>query len=440
MVSFEKTYETFLTINVVLAEPLAKHAEFKFGSFENPYDARTESITMTDGSVRIYVMPDVTAVEGGKIGSTTVNGKTVYYPITEMFTSDGKTEHTGSWYACFPIFKNAVQIIDYADKGAGEEVKYNQNTVEAVNQIPTSLRAIDPQTAFRYEMNANTYPAPTEPHVLNNIVCYTSNRNGLTASNERDENTYIAEYTYTDNMETTYYYYVGYHCAKQTDGSCVTPDTLVTLADGTQKRIDQVSYNDQLLVWDFYTGSYTQAPASIIWNHGVDEYTVISLRFDDGTVVNAINSHGFFDTDENNFVYITDENVKDYVGHNFVKVNGSSYKTVKLVDYTVERKVTGCYSLQSAVYNNFIVEDMFSMTTPDYEGWFDYFNINDDMKYDEEHMHSEIAKYGLTAYEDVSYLGSYELYVALNAKYLNILIGRGVVTMDEVIEMLQKVI
>lgn len=223
------------------------------------------------------------------------------------------------------------------------------------------------------------------------------------------------------------------------DGSCVTPETLVTLADGTKKEIQYVTYEDKLLVWDFHNATYAEVPASIIWNHGDAEYRVISLNFDDGTVVEMINSHGFFDVENNNFVYITEENVESYIGHSFVKVDGDSYTSVKLIDYSVDIKYTGCYSLQSAVYNNFMVENMLSMTTPDYEGWFDYFNINDDMKYDEEHMQSEIEKYGLTSYDEVSYLGSYELYVALNARYLNILIGRGVVTMDEVIEMLQKI-
>ena len=223
------------------------------------------------------------------------------------------------------------------------------------------------------------------------------------------------------------------------DDSCVTGDTLVTLADGTQKRIDEISCDDILLVWDFNTGDYAYAPASIIWNHGDAEYNIASLKFSDGTVVKMINSHGFFDVDANNFVYITQSNVSDYLGHKFVKADGDSYTTVTLVDYSIEREYSGCYSIQTAVYNNFIVENMFSMTTPDYEGWFDYFNITDDMKYDEEHMRQEIEKYGLCSYEEISYLGTYEQYVALNAQYLNILIGRGVVTMDEVIAMLQKI-
>ena len=80
---------------------------------------------------------------------------------------------------------------------------------------------------------------------------------------------------------------------------------------------------------------------------------------------------------------------------------------------------------------------MLSITTPDYEGWFDYFEITDDMKYDEEHMASEIEKYGLTTYEELAEYGTYEQYIALNCQYFNILIGRGVVTMEDILLLLE---
>jgi len=39
--------------------------------------------------------------------------------------------------------------------------------------------------------------------------------------------------------------------------ACVIPDTLVILTDDSRKRIDEVTHEDQLLVWDFYKGEYT---------------------------------------------------------------------------------------------------------------------------------------------------------------------------------------
>jgi dihydrodipicolinate synthase/N-acetylneuraminate lyase len=56
---------------------------------------------------------------------------------------------------------------------------------------------------------------------------------------------------------------------KEASGSiCVAPDTLVTLADGTQKQIKDVTNTDMLMVWDFYKGEYAVAPSAIIFNMG----------------------------------------------------------------------------------------------------------------------------------------------------------------------------
>ena len=218
--------------------------------------------------------------------------------------------------------------------------------------------------------------------------------------------------------------------------ACVTSDTLITLADGTQKRMDEVTYEDQLLVWNFFTGAYDVAPASIIFYHGEDDYEVLILKFDDGTVVKTITSHGFFDVAENDFVIIDAENVEDYIGHSFVKVDGDSRSSVKLVDYSIDVEYTGCYSIQTAQHINFMVENMFSITEPPFTGWFDYFEIGEGMKYDEEKMQVDIEKYGLYTYEEFAEFVTYEQFVAFNGPYLKVLVGRGVVTLEQIFELI----
>ena len=433
VVSFEKNYTETIDINVSVIKATAKNAEFSFGANGTAYGAKL--VTIGD---KTYVMPDVTATVSGKIGSTTVNGTTVYYPITEMYTSDGKTAHTGKWYACFPIFKDALQIIDYADQGTGDPVIYNQTNVKTVDGIPSALKATNPTSAFLYSMNATNYPPPKDPTAVSDAVCYTCNRNGLTSGNTRTEMTITAEYTYTDNAGKVYYYYVGYHCAAQTKGNiCVTADTLVSLADGTQKRVDQVTYEDQLLVWDFFKGEYTAAPSSIIFYHGDNVYRILKLNFADGTSTKVVNNHGFFDVEENKFVFIDELNVENYIGHNFVKVDGDSYTSVQLVSYEIFDEYTGSYSIQTAQHNNFMVENMFSITMPEFEGWFDYFEIGDGMKYDEEKMQADIEKYGLYTYEELSEYVTYEQFIAFSGPYLKVLVGRGVVTFEQILDLIE---
>lgn len=428
---YEVTYTKIVKINVVVVERAAQHAVFSFGTGGTAYTAKTVMV-----GDKTYVMPDVSAEVSGKIGKTTVNGTTVYYPITEMYTSDGKTSHSGTWYACFPIFKDALQIIDYADGGTGAAVTYNQSTVTTVAQIPSTLKATNPTSAFLYQMNAGSYPPPTTPSAVKSAVCYTCNKSGLSSSNTRTEMTITAEYTYTDNAGTVYYYYIGYHCAEQTKGSggCVTPDTLVTLADGTQKEIQSVTYSDMLLVWDFYNGEYIAMPSSIVMNHGYDNYTVLSLTFDDGTVVNTINGHGFFDKDENKFVILDENNVAQYIGHNFVKEDVNT--TTKLISYSVREEYTESWSILTAGHYNCVMGGMLTITPAEVEGSTNYlmpFELGEDMKYDEAKLQADIDTYGLYTYADFTEYMTYEQYEALNLANFKVAVGKGYITWDEIL-------
>jgi len=253
--------------------------------------------------------------------------------------------------------------------------------------------------------------------------------------------TIIAEYTYTDNAGKVYYYYVGYHCAEQTKGSspCVTPDTLVTLADGTQKRIDQVTYEDQLLVWDFYKGEYAVVPAAIIFDHGYGDNTVIKLDFGNGASVKVVNMHQFFDATLNKMVTINADNVEQYVGHEFVRQDGDGYSTVTLDAYTITEEYVEAWGVMSALHYNIIVEGIFSADfDPADLGLFNYFEIGEDMKYDEAAMQADIEKYGLYTYEDFADYLTYEQFVAFNVQYFKISVEKGNYTFEGILALIDE--
>ena len=215
---------------------------------------------------------------------------------------------------------------------------------------------------------------------------------------------------------------------------CVTPDTLVTLADGTQKEIQYVTHEDELLVWDFVNGKYAVKPSSIVMNHGYDNYTVVSLTFDDGTVVNTINGHGFFDKDINEFVILHKENVQDYVGHNFVKQDVN--KTTKLISYTVREEYTESWSVLTAEHYNCMLGGMLTITPAEVEDSPKYlmpFEIGEDMQYDAEAMQADIEKYGLYTYEDFAEYMTYEQFKALNLSIFKVSVGKGYITWKEIL-------
>ncbi len=224
-------------------------------------------------------------------------------------------------------------------------------------------------------------------------------------------------------------------------GGCFAEGTLITLADGTQKPIEQITYEDELLAWDFNTGAYVATVPSLIDRYELSQQNVINLKFSDGTVVRMVVDHGFFDVAANKFVFLNEKNVSSYVGHTFVKVGeNGTYENVELVGYEITVEDVAYYSIQTAFYNNCIAEGLFTLTAPPemlgYSGWFDYFEIGEDMKYDEEKMQADIEKYGLYTYEDFAEYVTYEQFIAFNGPYLKVLVGRGVVTYEQIIELI----
>lgn len=276
----------------------------------------------------------------------------------------------------------------------------------------------------------------------------------------RDFNVMIT-YNFTDSFgQSTGDQVVTWHNAKESNGNvsvvqwktfdksngkeeaCVTGDTLVTLADGTQKRVDELTYSDKILAWNLFTGKYMETSASYIVYHGDDDYRVMTLNFSDGTKVKIIGEHGFFDADLNRFVFLREDNLEQYIGHSFVKQDGNGHTTVALESYDVAVEHTGAYSLASIACNNVMANGMFSLTPVegiDSEHFFNFLEVADNMKYDEELLQRDVEKYGLYTYEELSsYMTAEEFsaFEASNGCYLKIAVEKGYITFAELLAML----
>ena len=223
--------------------------------------------------------------------------------------------------------------------------------------------------------------------------------------------------------------------------TCVTPDTLVTLADGTKKEIQNISLGEEVVAWNFYTGKYENMPVSLIQAHDTGYMNVLHLYFEDGTELKVLGEHGIFDAELKTFIFIDEDDVEQYVGRNFVKMDGNGYSTVKLVGYDVVNEYTTAYTILSLAHYNVILEDMFTVT-PAHVGdnFFNPFDIGEDMKYDDEQVAADIAKYGLYTYEDFDHVLTYEQFTALNLGHFKVSVGKGYVTYDGLIYLIENFI
>lgn len=218
-------------------------------------------------------------------------------------------------------------------------------------------------------------------------------------------------------------------------GSCITGDTLITLADGTQKRVDQLTGDELLLVWNLETGRYEASNIVFIDSEEETVCEIIHLYFSDGSEVQVISEHGFFDLDLAKYVYIDATNYASYIGHRFVSegdINSNTWNEVTLVNVVIEYKFEKAWSpvtfKQLCYYTNGILSMPGGIA-----GLFNIFEVDTDtMTYDAEKMHADIETYGLFTLDDFGGMIPEIAFEAFNGSWLKVAIGKGMLTWEDI--------
>ncbi len=83
---------------------------------------------------------------------------------------------------------------------------------------------------------------------------------------------------------------------------CLKAGTLITMADRSSKKIEDITYNDLLLVWDFDLGQFSTAyPLWIKKSETTSAYN--QLIFSDGRILETIDQHRIYNADSGRFTY-----------------------------------------------------------------------------------------------------------------------------------------
>ncbi len=216
---------------------------------------------------------------------------------------------------------------------------------------------------------------------------------------------------------------------------CIAAGSLITLADGRQVTVESLTGNEELLVWNLYTGMYDTAPILFIDSDPSGLYEVIKLYFSDGTQVKVISEHGFWDYNLNEYVYLN-ANAYEYIGHWFNK----GETKVQLTDVEITEEYTTPYSPVTYGHLCYFVDGMLSMPGG-IDGLFNIFAVDaETMKYDESAMAADIERYGLFTYEEFAELVpvSEEVFNAFNGLYLKVAIGKGLIDTDRLLSLAQR--
>ncbi len=223
------------------------------------------------------------------------------------------------------------------------------------------------------------------------------------------------------------------------ESSCVVEGTLITLADGSSKAVEDLTGDEMLLVWNLETGTYDVAPILFIDSEPKGHYEVIKLSFSDGTTVDVISEHGFWDVDLNKYVYL-DKYASEYIGHSFLKQGENGMAEVTLVNVDITAEVTTAYSPVTYGHLCYYVNGMLSMPGG-IEGLFNIFEVdNETMMYDAEAMATDIEEYGLFTYEEfyAMYTIPERIFESFNGRYLKVAVGKGLITYEQIGKLIER--
>lgn len=235
--------------------------------------------------------------------------------------------------------------------------------------------------------------------------------------------TYCAEGNYKFNFVWNY-----------SDPGCFASETPILMADGTYKNIEELSYADRIMTWNFFEGRYEEQGIAILVDHGEKEYQVTDLTFSNNSKLSIIADHGLFDYDLNQFVYLSAENCHDYIGHQFAKHNAGKTEVVRLISTKVYSKHTHAYSLTSNFNYNAIANGL--LTSPPPGEFYNWVSMAGKMRYDIEQFNADVMKYGLYDYSVFEPYGiSYETFMAFNGRYLKIPVEKGMFSFEYIIDL-----
>lgn len=133
---------------------------------------------------------------------------------------------------------------------------------------------------------------------------------------------------------------------------CFVRGTLISLADGTTKPVEDVTFCDKLLVWDFDNACY--ASAYPLWIKEKQETkSYYRCTFDNGTVLRLVGSNGrchrVFSLDRNMF-----ESATECVGERIMTLNG----VVKLLSCEVVEETVDFYNIITAHHLNLYADSV----------------------------------------------------------------------------------
>lgn len=394
-------------------------------------DQKGGSLTGSIGTYIDYKMPATGYVASDSAGSNLSSIRAGLY--NKNYISSLKDDKY-FWYTSDGSTYNNTQLV--LSPSNGISTKNKAQTYNVVARVLNSQNPYHQYTVSNPSWSISDSSIALTPTVNNDntFAC----KFQTPANNTSSDVTYTLTFTcdVTVNGVTTSKTINGLYDAR--NNSCLTEDTLITMADGSKKEVQDVKAGDKVKVFNHETGKIDISIISLSTHIGEDEdlYRVIHLFFEDREV-KIVSEHAFFDLDLLKYVYITEDNVDEYIGHRFVSIREDKITEVKLTRYDIREEITKIFNPVSYYHYDLISDDMLSVGGKTQYAM-NIFKYDKDLRYDQKAKEEDLAKYGYLTYDDLKDYMSREVYSGCPACYLKVIFGKGKISKEEMEDIFRR--
>jgi len=230
------------------------------------------------------------------------------------------------------------------------------------------------------------------------------------------------------------------------DSGCVVEGTLITLANGEQVAVENLTGNETLLTWCFHSGQFAESSIFFIATGARTYREVVYLQFENNSYIKMVYQHSFFNLSLNRFVDIHAGNALYFVGHFFKQYttdsNGNLNWTAVMLnnvnfyyDYVkVFAPVTHRHFVKYA--NGFLAGPS------DHLPFLNVFTVNrETLAFCQDERNTLIETFGLLDFETFSAMVPQVpefFFYAYRGEYIALKIGAGIMDLDFLFFLLEK--
>ena len=243
----------------------------------------------------------------------------------------------------------------YADSNASNSVSYTvsggyQVTIENISEDPRDISVYDGEdmrSIYLGDVDGNT---PFVTTVSSGHLCLYARAGQFQRVSETGGVSFVRTFV-EDSSLFALYSVAGNGTTTVDNMNCFVEGTEITLADGSRKKVEDITMDDELLVWNFYEGKFdTAKPMWIMQPKEASRYNLVT--FENGTTLGLVGSNGFhriYNDEAKAFTYTGTEDTPNST----TTFCDDGFKTIVVAQEIVEQKVRYYNIITEKHYNLF---------------------------------------------------------------------------------------